>query len=203
MFSYVSVEGRVPPDHPIRKLRVLVDAVLGELDTLLAARYAAGGHPSRPPERILRGSLLQVVYSVRSERLLMEQLNYNLLFRWFVGLNIDDPVWDHSTFSFNRQRLFDEAIAQHFCEHTVLLARLRDLVSDEHFSVDGTLLEAWASHKSFRPKDGPGDGDGDNFRGQSRSNETHASTTDVSDDGRRASAGRKIVSCSYRKADDP
>ncbi len=161
MFSYVSVDDRVPPDHPIRKLRVLVDAILGELDTLLAARYAASGRPSIPPERILRASLLQVVYSVRSERLLMEQLNYNLLFRWFVGLNIDDSVWDHSTFSFNRQRLFDEAIAQHFFEHTVLLARLRDLVSDEHFSVDGTLLEAWASHKSFRPKDG--DGDGDNF----------------------------------------
>ena len=113
MFSYVSVEDRVPPDHPIRKLRILVDAILGELDELLAARYAAGGRPSIPPERILRASLLKVVYSVRSERLLMEQLNYNLLFRWFVGLNIDAPVWDHSTFSFNRQRLFDEAIAQH------------------------------------------------------------------------------------------
>ena len=178
MFSYVSVEDRVPPDHPIRKLRILVDAILGELDELLAARYAAGGRPSIPPERILRASLLQVVYSVRSERLLMEQLNYNLLFRGFVGLNIDDPVWDHSTFSFNRQRLFDEAIAQHFFEHTVLLARLRDLVSDEHFSVDGTLLEAWASHKSFRPKGDHDGGDGDNFRGQPRSNETHASTTD-------------------------
>ncbi len=146
MFSYVSVEDRVPPDHPIRKLRILVDAILGELDELLAARYAAGGRLSIPPERILRASLLQAVYSVRSERLLMEQLNYNLLFRWFAGLNIDDPVWDHSTFSFNRQRLFDEAIAQHFFEHTVLLARLRNLVSDEHLSVDGTLLEAWASH---------------------------------------------------------
>ena len=177
MFSYVSVEDRVPPDHPIRKLRVLVDAILGELDELLAARYAAGGRPSIPPERILRASLLQVVYSVRSERLLMEQLNYNLLFRWFVGLNIDDSVSDHSTFSFNRQRLFDEAIAQHFFEHTVLLARLRNLVSDEHFSVDGTLLEAWASHKSFRPK-GDGDGDSDAFRGHKRSNDTHASTTD-------------------------
>ena len=177
MFSYVSVEGRVPPDHPIRKLRVLVDAILGELDKLLAARYASGGRPSIPPERILRASLLQAVYSVRSERLLMEQLNYHLLFRWFVGLNIDDPVWDHSTFSFNRQRLFDEAIAQHFFEHTVLLGRLRDLVSDEHSSVDGTLLEAWASHKSFRPRDGD-EGDGDDFRGHKRSNETHASTTD-------------------------
>ena len=178
MFSYVSVEDRVPADHPIRKLRILVDAILGELDELLAARYAQGGRPSVPPERILRASLLQVVYSVRSERLLMEQLNYNLLFRWFVGLNIDDRVWDHSTFSFNRQRLFDEAIAQHFFEHTVLLARMRDLVSDEHFSVDGSLLEAWASHKSFRPKDDHDDSDGGDFRGQSRSNDTHASTTD-------------------------
>lgn len=178
MFSYVSVEARVPADHPIRKLRVLVDTILKELDGLLASRYAAGGRESIPPERLLRASLLQVVYSVRSERLLMEQLNYNLLFRWFVGLNIDDPVWDHSTFSFNRERLFDAEIAQRFFEHTVLLARLQDLVSDEHFSVDGTLLEAWASHKSFRPKDGDDDGDGSNFRGQRRSNDTHASTTD-------------------------
>ena len=176
MFSYVSVEERVPSDHPIRKLRV-VDSILGELDDILAARYAEGGRPSIPPERILRASLLQVVYSVRSERLLMEQLNYNLLFRWFVGLNIDEAVWDHSTFSFNRERLFDEAIAQHFFEHTVLLARMGELVSDEHFSVDGTLLEAWASHKSFRPKDGSDDG-GDDFHGQKRSNDTHASTTD-------------------------
>ncbi len=114
---------------------------------------------------------------MRSERLLMEPLNYNLLFRWFVGLNVDDPVWDHSTFSFNRERLFDEAIAQLFFEHTVLLARIHGLASDEHFSVDGALLEAWASHKSFRPKEG-GDGDGENFHGQKRSNDTHASTTD-------------------------
>jgi transposase len=178
MFSYVSVEDRVPIDHPIRKLRVMVDTILGELDGMLAERYALGGRPSIPPERILRASLLQVVYSVRSERLLMEQLDYNLLFRWFVGLNVDDVVWDHSTFSFNRERLFDEAIAQRFFEHTVLLARLRELVSDEHFSVDGTLLEAWASHKSFRPKDGSDDGDGGEFHGHKRCNDTHASTTD-------------------------
>jgi transposase len=177
MFSYVSVEDRVPNDHPIRKLRVLVDSILGELDGVLATRYAEGGRPSIPPERLLRASLLQVVYSVRSERLLMEQLDYNLLFRWFVGLKVDDPVWDHSTFSFNRERLFDEAIAQQFFEHTVLLARMRELVSDEHFSVDGTLLEAWASHKSFRPRDGSGD-DGDDFHGEKRSNDTHVSTTD-------------------------
>lgn len=187
MFSYVSVEERVPSDHPIRKLRVLVDGILGELDGVLATRYADGGRPSIPPERLLRAALLQVVYSVRSERLLMEQLDYNLLFRWFVGLNVDDPVWDHSTFSFNRERLFDEAIAQQFFEHTVLLARMQELVSDEHFSVDGTLLEAWASHKSFRPKDGSG-GDGDDFHGDMRSNDTHASTTDP--DARLARKGK-------------
>ena len=177
MFSYVSVEDRVPQDHPIRKLRVLVDAVLSELDAVFAARYSDVGRVSIPPERLLRAALLQVVYSVRSERLLMEQLDYNLLFRWFVGLNIDDPVWDHSTFSFNRDRLFDDAIAQEFFAHTVLLAQMKDLVSDEHFSVDGSLLDAWASHRSFRPKDGSG-GDGSDFHGHTRSNDTHASTTD-------------------------
>ena len=133
MFSYVSVEDRVPSDHPIRTLHVLVDTILGELDGLLSSRYAAGGRPSIPTERILRASLLREVYSVRSERLLMEQLDYNRLFRWFVGLNVDDAVWDHSTFSFNRERLFDEAIAQLFFEHTVLLATVRELASDDHF----------------------------------------------------------------------
>jgi len=177
IFSYVSVEDRVPVDHPIRKLRVLVDTILSELDPVFASRYARLGRVSIPPERLLRAALLQVVYSVRSERLLMEQMNYNLLFRWFVGLNVDDPIWDHSTFSFNRDRLFDAHIAQNFFAHTVLLARIQELVSDEHFSVDGSLLEAWASHKSFRPKDGSG-GDGNDFHGQTRCNDTHASTTD-------------------------
>jgi len=176
MFSYVSVEGRVPVEHPIRKLRALVDTILKDMDAVFASRYARDGRPSIAPERLLRASLLQVVYSVRSERLLMEQLDYNLLFRWFVGLNVDDPVWDHSTFSFNRDRLFDEEVAQRFFENTVLHAQLRGLISDEHFSVDGTLLEAWASHKSFRPKDG--DGDGGDFHGERRSNDTHESTTD-------------------------
>lgn len=162
MFSYVSVDARVPADHPIRKLRELVDGVLREMDGLFEARYAKTGRPSIPPERLLRASLLHVVYSVRSERLLMEQLDYNLLFRWFVGLNIDDPVSDHSTFSFNRERLFDEEVAQQFFDNTVLVAQLKQLTSNEHFSVDGTLLEAWASHKSFRPKDDDG-GDDDDF----------------------------------------
>jgi len=191
MFSVVSVEARVPEDHPIRKLRVLVDTILHELDPLLSARYAKTGRESIPPERLLRASLLQVIYSVRSERLLMEQMNYNLLFRWFVGLNIDDPVWDHSTFSFNRDRLFDAEIAQRFFENTVLLARLNDLMSDEHFSVDGTLREAWASHKSFRPKDDDGSGDGSDFRGEPRSNATHASTTDPDARLMRKGAGKE------------
>lgn len=191
MFSYVSVEDRVPKDHPIRKLRVLVDTILKEMDALLGSRYAAGGRESIPPERLLRASLLQVMYSVRSERLLMEQMQYNLLFRWFVGLNIDDAVWDHSTFSFNRGRLFDAEVAQRFFENTVLLARIQDLVSDEHFSVDGTLLEAWASHKSFRRKDGGDDGDGSDFRGEERSNATHASTTDPDARLMRKGSGRE------------
>jgi transposase len=177
VFSYASVEDRIPQDHPIRTLRLLVDTVLKELDPVFAERYAPMGRQSIPPERLLRAALLQVIFSVRSERLLMEQMQYNLLFRWFVELNIDDAVWDHSTFSFNRDRLFDEKIAQTFFANTVLLARVGELVSDEHFSVDGTLLEAWASHKSFRPKDG-GDGDGRDFRGEERRNDPHASTTD-------------------------
>ncbi len=194
MFSYVSLEERVPADHPIRKLRLLVDVILGELDGVFAERYARDGRPSIPPERLLRASLLQVVYSVRSERLLMEQLQYNLLFRWFVGLNIDDAVWDHSTFSFNRERLFDTEIAQRFFEHTVLLAKVGELASDEHFSVDGTLLEAWASHKSFRPKDGGG-GDGSDFHGEQRSNATHASTTDPDARLLRKGKGREAKLC--------
>ena len=190
MFSYVSVEKRVPSDHPIRALRQLVDVLLKDLDPILERRYADSGRPSIPPERLLRAALLQVVYSVRSERLLMEQLDYNLLFRWFVGLNVDDPVWDHSTFSFNRDRLFDDEIAQRFFESTVLHAQLKDLTSNEHFSVDGSLLEAWASHKSFRRKDGCDD-DGSSFRGEQRSNETHASTTDPDARLARRGAGKE------------
>lgn len=158
MFSYVSVDARVPADHPIRRLRELVDGIQSEMDGLLEQRYAKTGRPSIPPEQLLRAALPQVIYSVRSERLLMEQLDYNLLFWWFVGLNIDAPVWDHSTFSFDRDRLFDEEVVQSFFDHTVLVAQPKQLVSNEHFSVDGTLLDAWASHKSFRPKDG-GNGD--------------------------------------------
>lgn len=195
MFSYVSVETRIPQDHPIRPLRLLVDGLLKDLDPILAKRYAESGRPSIPPERLLRAALLQVIYSVRSERLLMEQLDYNLLFRWFVGLNVDDAVWDHSTFSFNRERLFDDEIAQSFFESTVLHAQVKGLVSSEHFSVDGSLLEAWASHKSFRPKDGGGDGDGGDFRGESRSNQTHESSTDPDARLARKGLGKEAKLC--------
>lgn len=152
MFSYVSVEDRVPKDHPIRKLRVLVDAILKEMDALLGSRYAPSGRESIPPEQLLRASLLHVVYSMRSERLLMEQMQYNLLFRWFVGLNVDDPVWDHSTFSFNRERLFDAQIAQRFFENTVLLARLKAKVSgadrpDERWATD--LCRVWGGRDGW------------------------------------------------------
>lgn len=197
MFSYVSVEARVPADHPIRKLRVLVDTILSEMDADFAALYSRIGRPSIPPERLLRASLLQVLYTVRSERMLMERLDYDLLFRWFVGLNIDDAVWDHSTFSANRERLFSTAVVQTFFEHTVLLARIKELISDDHFTVDGTLLEAWASHKSFRPKDNNDDdsGSGGDFRGESRSNATHASTTDPDARLMRKGAGKEAKLC--------
>jgi transposase len=198
MFSYVSVESRVPQDHPIRKLRLLVNFILKEMDADFAALYSDVGRPSIPPERLLRASLLQLIYSIRSERQLMERLDYDLLFRWFVGLNIDDPVWDHSTFSFNRDRLFNEEITATFFQQTVLLAEIQNLVSDDHFSVDGTLLKAWASHKSFRRKDGSDDhdpGQGSDFRGQSRSNETHASTTDPDARLARKGAGKEAKLC--------
>ncbi len=184
MFSYLSPEARVPQDHPLRMIRQVVDQVLVELSADFAALYAKVGRPSVPPEKLLRALLLQVLYTIRSERLLMEQLEYNLLFRWFVGLNMDDPVWDPTTFSKNRQRLLDGEIAQHFFARVLDQARQRDLLSDEHFTVDGTLIEAWASLKSFRPKDpsdSPPDDPGNptvNFHGETRRNTTHASTTD-------------------------
>jgi transposase len=177
--SYVSAEKRVPPDHPLRKVRQLVDAVLEKLSKDFDRLYSDVGRPSVPPERLLRALLLQYFYGIRSERMLMEQLDYNLLFRWFVGLQMDDPVWVPTTFTKNRSRLLEGDIAQRFLQETVALAQERGLTSDEHFSVDGTLLEAWASQKSFRPKDGGGgSGDGSDFRGQKRRNDTHESKTD-------------------------
>jgi transposase len=187
LISYVSPEQRVPADHPLRTLRPMVDAALRGLSSLFTGMYAEHGRPSIPPEKLLRALVLQLLYSVRSERLLMEQLDYNLLFRWFVGLNVDEPVWDASTFSKNRQRLLDQQIAQFFFLEVVAQARTQGLLSDEHFTVDGTLIEAWASHKSVRPKDEapgdrpPPDDPGNptvNFHGERRTNATHQSTTD-------------------------
>jgi transposase len=180
MFSYVSPEQRVPAEHPLRPLRTMVDGILKEMSPRFAKLYADRGRPSIPPERLLRALLLQILYTVRSERLLMEQLNYNLLFRWFVGMGMDEVVWNHAVFSKNRERLLNEEVAEVFFQR--VLERAKPYLSDEHFTVDGTLIEAWASHKSFRPKDGgePPSGNGRevDFHGQKRSNETHQSTTD-------------------------
>jgi len=176
MFSYVSLEQRVPQDHPLRAVRKLTDEVLRSLSPEFDTLYAASGRPSIAPEYVLRALLLQVFYSVRSERQLVEQIDYNLLFRWFVGLGMDDAVWNHAVFSKNRDRLLTSEVAQHFFAEVNRQAK--PFMSDEHFTVDGTLIQAWASQKSFRPKDGSDDDDGTNFRGQKRSNETHESTTD-------------------------
>jgi transposase len=155
MFSYVSPEQRVPADHPLRPIRRMVDEVLKGLSRRFDILYSSTGRPSVAPEKLLRTLLLQVLYTVRSERLLLEQLDYNLLFRWFVGLNMDDPVWDATVFSKNRERLLKGEVAQAFFEQVLKLARQQDLLSDEHFTVDGTLIEAWAGQKSFQKKDTP------------------------------------------------
>ena len=180
MFSYVSPEQRVPTEHPLRPLRAMMDDILKEMSPRFAKLYADTGRPSIPPERLLRALLLQILYTVRSERLLMEQLNYNLLFRWFVGMEMDEVVWNHAVFSKNRERLLNEEMAEVFFQR--VLERAKPYLSDEHFTVDGTLIEAWASHKSFRPKDGgePPSGNGRevDFHGERRNNETHQSTTD-------------------------
>ena len=185
MFSYVSPERRVPADHPLRPIRRMVDQVLKGLSGRFDTLYSSTGRPSIAPEKLLRTLLLQVLYTVRSERLLLEQLDYNLLFRWFVGLNMDDPVWDATVFSKNRERLLEGAVAQAFFEQVLKLARQKDLLSDEHFTVDGTLIEAWAGQKSFQKKDTPAglrpDDPGNptvDFHGEKRSNQTHQSKTD-------------------------
>jgi transposase len=184
MWSYLAPEQRVPLDHPLRPIRAMVDAILVELSPAFAKLYSPVGRPSIPPEKLLRALLLQVLYSTRSERLLMEQLDYNLLFRWFVGLNMDDPIWDATVFTKNRERLLAGDIAQAFFDRALAQARQRGLLSDEHFTVDGTLIEAWASLKSFKrtdapvePPDDPGNPTVD-FHGERRSNVTHGSTTD-------------------------
>ena len=184
VFSYLSPEERVPADHPLRVIRRLTDAIFDRLSPRFDRLYSTIGRPSIPPEKLLRALLLQGLYTVRSERLLMEQLQYNLLFRWFVGLSMDDPVWDATTFTKNRDRLLEGEIAAAFFAEVLAEAKTAGLVSDEHFTVDGTLLEAWASQKSFRRRDTPPDTPDDpgnptvNFRGDARKNDTHQSTTD-------------------------
>lgn len=186
MLSSLSTEDLIPVDHPIRRIRVVVDTVLAELDDTFDAMYAKSGRPSVPPEMLLKASVLMAMYSMRSERAFCERLNYDMLFKWFLDLPIDAASFDASTFSKNRQRLLDADVADEFFAAVVRQAKLRRYISSDHFSVDGTLLEAWASHKSFKPKDSERDGDdgpkGRNaevqWHGQKRSNDTHASTTD-------------------------
>jgi transposase len=196
LFSYISPEARVPAGHPLRKIRELVREVLGELNRSLGKLYASEGRPSIPPEQLLSALLLQVFYGIRSERQLMEQLDYNLVYRWFVGLAPDDPVWDPTTFTKNRERLQNGDIFTKFMTSLLNHEQVKPLLSDEHFSVDGTLIEAWASQKSFRPKDGSGEGDGGaNFHGQKRKNDTHASTSDPDSRLYRKAAGREAKLC--------
>ncbi len=179
VFSYVMLEDRVPAGHPLRPMRKMVDRALQGLSRQFSELYSSTGRPSIPPEQLLRALVIQVLYSVRSERMLMEQLDYNLLFRWFVGLEMDDPVWDATVFSKNRDRLLQGDVAEKFFAQVVHQAREAGLMSEEHFTVDGTLIEAWASHKSFQKKDGDGGlGGGDDYHGEKRTNETHESKTD-------------------------
>ena len=187
MFSYVDMDARIPATHPLRKLKIAVDAILASMSGEFERRYSRTGRPSIPPERLLRAMLLQVLYTIRSERQLMEQINYNLLFRWFVGLGVDDRVWERTVFCANRDRLLEASLLREFFDRVLMLSSWAGLVSDEHFSVDGTMIEAWASHKSLVRKDQSDSGHSDNsggrnrtvdFRGEERSNDTHQSSTD-------------------------
>src|SRR5204862_695134 len=196
--SYLSPEMRVRKNHPLRAIRAMVDEVLTQLSRRFDAMYARVGCPSIPPEKLLRAQLLQMLYSIRSERLLMEEIDYSMLFRWFVGLNMDEEVWDATTFTKNRDRLLEAEVAKEFLTQVVARARTQGLTSDEHFTVDGTLLEAWAGAKSFQRKDGktppPPDDPGNptvNFHGEKRSNQTHASKTDPDAKLARKSAGKE------------
>ena len=202
MFSYISLESRIPKDHPLRPMREMVDTALGNLAPLFNRMYSHTGRPSIPPEQLLRASLLQVFYTIRSERMLVEQLDYNLLFRWFVGLSMDDEVWDHSVFSKNRERLMEHDVATAFFHSVKEQAEQAGLMSNEHFTVDGTLIEAWASMKSFRPKDedhNPPKGGGRNqevdYKGQKRKNDTHRSTTDPDSRLLRKGKGKESKLC--------
>jgi transposase len=184
LFSYVSLESRVPPGHPLRGIKALLDEALAGMSRDFAKVYAGEGRPSIPPERLVRASTLQILYSIRSERLLCEQLDYNLLFRWFVGLSIDEPIWDHSTFTKNRDRLIEAKVARKLLRRIVRKARDARLLSNEHFSVDGTLIESWAAVKSMRRRDGkdeppgPGRNPTVNWHAEKRSNETHVAPKD-------------------------
>jgi transposase len=203
LFSVISIEDRIPADHPLRAMRALVNPVIAALSPRFQAMYATIGRPSIPPERLLRALLLQVLYTIRSERQLMEQLDYNLLFRWFVGLNPDDPIWAPTVFTKNRDRLEDGQIAEAFLQEVLKAADQRGLLSHEHFTVDGTLLEAWASQKSFRRKDQPTPPASDddpsnptvNFRQEKRSNTTHQSVTDPDARLSRKSNGTAALLC--------
>ena len=201
MFSYLSPEARVPRDHPLRPIRNMVNQALRELSGEFQAMYSREGRPSIPPEKLLRALLLQILYTVRSARLLMEQLDYNLLFRWFVGLSLDDKVWDHSVFSKNQERFLDSDLAGAFFSRILKHAVSAGLLSNEHFTVDGTLIEAWASLKSFRPKDAPppegvgGRNPEADFHGEKRRNQTHASTTDPEARLFRKSKGKEAKLC--------
>jgi transposase len=202
LFSYVDLEARIRPDHPLRAIRAIVNNALAALEEAFAPLYAQVGRPSIPPEKLLRAMLLQAFYSIRSERQLMERLETDLLFRWFVGLGIDDPAWDHSTFSKNRDRLLEGDIAAKLLSAVLAQPRVKRLLSTEHFSVDGTLIEAWASMKSLRPKESsdepPSDGGRNtevNFRGETRSNATHVSTTDPDARLYRKGAGKEAKLC--------
>jgi len=201
LFSYVDLEARVPQAHPLRTIRAMVNEVLAALSGEFAKRYAPVGRPSIPPERLLRALLLQAFYSIRSERQLVERIEFDLLFRWFVGLGIDDPVWDATSFTQNRERLLEGEIAAKFLAAVLAHAKVARLLSSEHFSVDGTLIEAWASVKSFQPKDGsgtppqPGRNGARDFHGEARTNATHASTTDPDAQLFRKGAGKEAKLC--------
>lgn len=202
MFLLITPDGFVPPDHPLRPIRAMVDKALADLSPEFSAMYSHTGRPSIPPEKLLRALLLQAFYSIRSARLLTEQIGYNILFRWFVGLGLDEKVWDHSTFSQNQERLLKADVASKFFDAVLSQARQAKLLSDDHFSVDGTLIEAWASMKSVRPKDeGPkppscgGRNEAVDFRGQERKNDTHASTTDPKARMYRKGDGKPAILC--------
>jgi len=202
MFSYRTLEERIPANHPMRKLKVLVDGILSSMDASFEKLYSRWGRPSIPPERLLRASLLQVLFSIRSERQLVQHIEYNLLYRWFVGLSMDDEVWSATTFSENRDRIFTESVMREFFGKVVALAQWKKLMSNEHFTVDGTLIDAWASQKSFVRRDGsddPPESGGKNptvdFKGEKRSNETHVSRTDPDARFFKKSAGDKSRPC--------